>query len=405
MSTCGRRVELKKVLLISVGTGTGSNKKAAESLAGAIAVSVKDNNPTKTFFVASKESRNTLELILPKITCEHEIIELNNPDNVQRIYEELKPKFAEIKNQFNHVTVDFTSGTKAMASALSILSTVFEVDTLSYITGKRKNGVVIRGTEEVLAVHPTFISSEKRLREAKKFFNECRYDTALVLIESITKITANNTLTESTALLRKAATAYSAWDKFQHDTAFKALKSLRSPEFNKNKSFLGKLLNAEEKEPYWIADLINNAKRRGDIEHKFDDAVARLYRTVELIAQFRLRKEHKIEPSKLYSEQIPSSLREKWGLTGTDEKIKIGLEKDYELLAAKEDIIGKKFIEDAELRSLLSKRNFSILAHGLEPLNKKTYRKLLSKTIDLAQLTITNLNHDLENSCFVTLPD
>lgn len=395
--------ELKKGLLISVGTGTGYNKKAVKSLAGAIAFSVQNHNPTKTFFVVSKESLNTLRLILPEITCEHEIIEISNPDSIHRVYEELKPKFSEIQNQFDHVIVDFTSGTKAMTSALAVLSTIFEADTLSYITGKRENGLVIRGTEEVQAVRPTFIISEKRLSEAAKLFNECRYDTTLALIASITKITADSNLKESTTTLRKAAIAYSAWDKFQHYTAFKSLKSLRSSEFDKNKSFLGKLLKAEEKEPYWIADLINNAKRRGDIEHKFDDAVARLYRTVELIAQYRLRKEHKLEPSKLYFEQIPNVLREKWGIKATGETIKIGLEKDYELLAAKEDIIGKKFIEDKEIGNLLSKRNYSILAHGLEPLNKEAYQKLLSKALYLAQFALPNLKQDIENSSFVTL--
>lgn len=178
---------------------------------------------------------------------------------------------------------------------------------------------------------------------------------------------------------------------------------MKATEFDQNKRFLGKLLNANEKEPYWIADLINNAKRRGDIEHKFDDAVARLYRTVELIAQYRLRKEYKLEPSNLNVESIPQVLREKWGITKADEKIKIALEGDYELLAAKGDSIGKKFTEDKEFGGLLSKRNCSILAHGLEPLNKEVYQKLLGKTLDLAQSFLPNLKQDMQDSSFATL--
>ena len=393
---------MRKGLIISVGTGTGSNEKTVKSLAGAIAFSIQNHNPAKTFFVVTKESSKTLQLILPKIISEYDVIGINNADSIRMIYEELKPKFSEIRHQFNPVIVDFTSGTKAMTGALAILSTIFEIDTLSYVSGKRKAGIVISGTEEVQAVRPIFIVCEKRISEAKKFFNECRYDTALSIIDSIKEMTADKSIIDSTITLRKAASAYSSWDKFNHNAAFKALTSLKAIEFDQNKRFLGKLLNANEKEPYWIADLINNAKRRGDIEHKFDDAVARLYRTVELIGQYRLRKEHKLESSNLSVESIPNVLREKWGISKTDGKIKIALERDYELLAAKGDSIGKKFIEDKELGGQLSKRNCSILAHGLEPLNKEEYQKLLVKTLDLAQSLLPNLKQDMQDSTFAT---
>jgi len=395
---------LKKGLIISVGTGIGPNKNAVKSLAGAIALSIQNHNPTKTFFIVTEQSSKTLPLILPRTTCKHEVVKISNPDSIRVIYEELKPKFLEIRRKFNPVIVDFTSGTKAMTGALAILSTIFEVDTLSYVGGKRKDGKVMSGAEEIQAVRPIFMICEKRIKEATKLFNECRYDTTLSIIDSIKEMTADKSIIRSTATLRKAASAYSSWDKFDHGNAFKALKSLKAKRFSLNKRFLGKLLNANEKEPYWIADLINNAKRRGDIEHKFDDAVARLYRTTELVAQYRLRKEHKLEPSNLDPESIPNVLREKWCIARTDEKVKIALERDYELLAAKGDGVGKKFIEDKELGGLLSKRNCSILAHGLEPLTRETYQKLLGKTLDLALSLFPTLKQDMQDSSFATLP-
>jgi len=68
-------------------------------------------------------------------------------------------------------------------------------------------------------------------------------------------------------------------------------------DLNQNKRFLGQLQTAEEPEPYNIADLINNAKRRGTEEKKYDDAVARLYRTIELIAHHQLKTKYNIDPS------------------------------------------------------------------------------------------------------------
>ncbi len=392
---------LKKALIISVGTGTGSDGRL--KLAEALTLCIQTHNPTKTFFIVSRESSETLQLILPKITSEHETIEVSEPDDVRRIYDELRPKFSEICHQFERVTVDYTSGTKSMTAALAILGVFFEV-TLSNISGSRKNGIVVKGTEVMRTVRPIAMVCEKRITEATKFFNECRFNTTLFIINSIREMTADETILENIVTLHKAALAYSAWDKFDHNTAFENLKPLKAAEFNLNKRFLGELLTRNEKEPYWIADLINNAKRRGDIEHKFDDAVARLYRTVELIAQYRLRKEHKLEPSSLDVGRVPSDLRERWGIMKVNEKIKLGLERDYELLTAFGDDVGKRFIADKEFRGLLSKRNNSILAHGLEPLDKEVYERLLGKTLDIADYFIPDLKQNLQDSCFVRVP-
>ena len=315
----------------------------------------------------------------------------------------MKPKFLEIQDKYRPVIVDYTSGTKAMTGSLAVLSAIFDADTLRYVSGKRRGGIVMSGTEELQVVRPIFVVCDKRISEAIKFFNECQFATALSIISSIRKMTADKSILDRAAILRKAALAYSAWDKFNHSIAFSALKSLKEARFGRNKCFLGRLLNAKEKEPYLIADLINNAKRRGNTEQKFDDAVARLYRTVELIAQYRLRKEYNMNSSNLDIADIPDFLREKWNISTTNGKIKVSLEKAYELLATKEDNIGKKFAEDEELRGLLSKRNFSILAHGLEPLKKEAYQRLLSKTLGYAESVIPDVDKYIQDSKFVNL--
>jgi len=176
-------------------------------------------------------------------------------------------------------------------------------------------------------------------------------------------------------------------------------------ELAKNKQFLGQLIHKIEKnqepEPYLIADLINNAERRAKEEQKYDDAVARLYRTIELIAQHRLKTKYGINPSEAKTEQIPPELLKKWNIPPQTEKIKLPLEKDYELLNAKGDEIGKKYLQDRKLKDLLSKRNTSILAHGLTPVTQETYKQLYQKTIQYAKTTINNLKELLEMSKFI----
>ena len=150
-----------------------------------------------------------------------------------------------------------------------------------------------------------------------------------------------------------------------------------------NKQFLGQLISNLRREdgkpePYYVADLINNAERRAE-ESKYDDAVARLYRTMELIAQYRLRKNYGIDPSNAETEKIPQSLMEKWNIPKDRKTVKLALNSDYELLDALGDPLGQKYMEDRKLKNLLLKRNASILAHGQTPVTKQTYIQLHKK--------------------------
>jgi len=392
-----------KALIISVGTGISPTKHAVESLANAIAYSIKHHNPDETFFITTKQSQETtLPKILKKVKPkEHETIKIEDPDNIQTIYETLQPKFQEIRRKFSHVTVDYTSGTKAMTSALTILGTTYEVNTLSYITGKRKGGIVQAGTEEIRIIQPYFATTEQKIKTAIQFFNKNQYNATISILNQIQKTTKDPKITQRIKPLLNLAKAYELWDKFQHQKAFQTLEKIKMEQLNRNKRFLGQLLHSTEPEPYHIADLINNAKRRGTDEKKYDDAVARLYRTIELIAQYELKRKYNIETSNAKPEQIPEELLKKWNITINTQKIKLALQNDYELLNAKNNPLGKKFTQDRKLNDLLTKRNTSILAHNLKPVNQKTYIELYQKTIEYSSFAIKNLKQLIKDSTFV----
>ena len=317
-----------KALVISVGTGTRPTSKAVKNLAKALAYSIKNHNPDKTFFIVTQQSQKTtlpeiLKIIKPK---QYETITLKNADNIQAIYETLNPKIKQIRKNFANLTIDYTSGTKAMTAALAILATLHEANTLSYITGKRIGGIVQPGTEQIIPIHPYFATTEQKIKTAIQFFNKTQYATTITILKEIQKTIKDPTITERIKPLLNLAKAYNLWDKFQHQKAFKILKKIKMEEINKNKQFLGQLINKIEKnqepEPYLIADLINNAERRAKEEQKYDDAVARLYRTIELIAQHRLKTKYGINPSEAKTEQIPPELLKKWNIPPQTEKIK-----------------------------------------------------------------------------------
>jgi len=74
------------------------------------------------------------------------------------------------------------------------------------------------------------------------------------------------------------------------------------------------LEKGDEPEPFDVADLLNNAKRRGNDEKRYDDAVATDYRTAELIAQYELRKNYNIVTSQVKPDQMPEKLLKEWNI-------------------------------------------------------------------------------------------
>jgi CRISPR-associated protein (TIGR02710 family) len=393
-----------KALIISIGTGARPGEEAIESLVSGITYSIHNSNPDKVFFVVSKESMaKTLPTIVKDMNMPNEVILLDDPDDINKIYQVLSAKFQAVKKNFDRITVDFTSGTKAMTGALTILGSLYEVDVLSYVTGKRSGGIVIKGTEQLLSLRPYSIIAGRELSQAVTFFNKCQFDSCLTVIEELVTRIPDPELLSQIIPFRNATLAYAAWDRFDHPTAFQSLKEVKLPLFDCNRSFLGKLLNEREKEPYFISDIVSNAKRRGEIEYKYDDAVARLYRTIELIAQYGLKKHGIADTGNVPEEKIPSPLVSEWKLVA--DKAKLGLYQDYQLLAALGDDSGQSFLQDEKLRGLLQKRNASILAHGLKPVTREDYEQLRDSVISYAERAASNTGDLMSQSTFVNWPE
>ncbi|MCS7120772.1 MAG: TIGR02710 family CRISPR-associated CARF protein [Candidatus Bathyarchaeota archaeon] len=400
-----------KALIISVGTGTRGGKDAAESIASAIAYSLKHHNPDKIIFVTSRQSREqTLPVVVEKSgiqTEDYDVIIVEDPDDVQSVYEKVGTYLQRIRTEYSYVVIDFTSGTKAMTAALAVLATISEVQELSYIIGKRVNGIVQHGTERILSIQPYFAIAEQKIKLAVSLFNLSQYEAAASILNQIKASTGDLVIPERINPILTLAQAYANWDKFQHLMAYELLMPLKIDEINRNKRFLGQLKTKLEKhsepEPYLIADLINNAERRARKEQKYDDAVARLYRTIELIAHYLLKKFYGIDPANVDAAALPKNLLVDFGIPEGMKSLKLALEKSYKLLEAKGHEIGKKYVEDRKLRDLLSKRNTSILAHGLEPVKEETYIELREKVIEYAEAAVPNLEQLIEDSTFIQL--
>ena len=158
-----------------------------------------------------------------------------------------------------------------------------------------------------------------------------------------------------------------------------------------NLKALGNIMNSKSvnlKNCYILASIINNSIRRSE-EFKYDDAIARLYRSFELIAQIELTKYNikssDIDVSILKQNNVSDEFINDLEKTREDGKIRIGLEKDFLLLNELGNDLGKYYIENnSKIKNLTQKRNKSILAHGLDSLTQKDFDEFLEIVLNLS---------------------
>jgi CRISPR-associated protein (TIGR02710 family) len=139
----------------------------------------------------------------------------------------------------------------------------------------------------------------------------------------------------------------------------------------------------------FVLDLIANGVRcekRG----RYDDAVARLYRACEAVAQQRLQTLGFSEApnGKVAFEKLPDALKNEWRGRSQDGIVRLGLQDDYLLLNTVSDELGMRFEKlglSDQKRSPLNARNDSILAHGKSPISSDSFNALLEPLLSLVE--------------------
>jgi len=257
-------------------------------------------------------------------------------------------------------------------------------------------GIVLNGKENLFTFNNPWneIAFMSR-KEASILFNKGRYAAAAAIFDKIEeKVNINHK--PFIKIMKKMSGGYNLWDQFKHNEARNMLCSCRDiiktysisdkkvedfiPVLLRNIDFLDRLKDNEELKYY---DLIANARRRAELENKYDDAVARLYRAMEAIAHYRLQSSYQVNSANVKDEQIPESIRVEYikkYRDDKDNKIKLGMYASYLLLEKLGDQLGESFfaVYDTEIKSLLNIRNSSILAHGYVSVKAETYERLLN---------------------------
>ncbi len=372
-----------KALLISIG---GSPEP--------VIYSINDLRPECLCFFASEETRPFInDEILPKLNERPvwmgEII-TDDANDLLSCYKAINSKWKELQKNWRlepgDWVVDYTGGTKPMVAAL-VLATIDDTSGYRYISGKERTN----------QINPWDQLAIKERQEAAVLFSRARYKQVAEIFIGVAKRVSGGEKHLYKAL-SDVAEGYSLWDNFQHRLAWEKLrpsqKSLematvfgRPPGLQSFAAILKENLNFLEKlsvgmpgiKNEHFLDLLANAKRRADLEHKYDDAVARLYRAIEAYAQLRLAGRG-INPSDIQESQLPPEIRSEFSdkyRNDGDNRIKLPLYGAYRLLKSLGDTAGISFFDNwPQMKLLLDNRNKSILAHGLEPVKRERYEEM-----------------------------
>jgi hypothetical protein len=384
----------KRILFMTVGTGVGTGDEKIRSLAKGLSSSILCYRPDEIYYFGSDQSKITIDY-LKKILEEQgsgsvfdHFILLDAIDDFNRTFQQMEQVFLEVKNE--DVWVDYTSGTKTMTSCAVVLSVLYHLN-ITLVGGTRdERSVVKEGTENNIKQNLYSVYDKLLLDKVIEHINSFQFTQAASILTQIKAIEL-----EQRKFYDSIIKGLNAWDKFQHNDAFNALKGipkgqLATLHLDDTFGFLGKMTNP--KFPYvnflLIADLLNNAERRL-LEGRYDDAVGRLYRCIEMIGQTGL-KNHNLDSDKLKISDLATLISANHPLL-TDLKkkevnglLKVALEDDFRILDALDDPLGKEYLNDKKVHSLLSKRNYSILAHGFDPIMKEDAESLLNVVIHYA---------------------
>lgn len=273
------------------------------------------------------------------------------------------------------IIADYTGGTKSMTAGLVAAALDDGRCEIQLVTGQRQD--LRQVTDQTEFVRPVWVwdaQVQRRMRTAREFIAHFDYAGAARLLEdTVMRFASKSTLSTLQRCL-SLCRAFDAWDRFDHETARRLLQPYRG-QFVGHAIALDAILTGKGHGFEWVEDLLLNAERRA-AQGRYDDAVGRLYRALELTAQVWLRQRYDLDTSNVDVARVPEAMRARLEKM-RDEKgvVKIGLLLAWDVLAAfPDDPIGAAFAaQRGELLDFLSVRNESLFAHGQRPVSQQDY--------------------------------
>lgn len=317
------------------------------------------------------------------------------------------------KQGVKEVIADPTGGRKWM-SAGAVMAASFLGIKMLYVDAKYESGKILLDTMQCIELgnaydQTGFILSGK----ARDDFNGFDYEGASIHFNSIKPSFPHKRLFFEG--LANVCAVLARWDRFEHyglgisedllsaanqvKVALKAMpEDLKWAQFVDSLQSLSKTLSSvegkDEVSAYFIADLYLNAERCY-LRNRFDDSLARQYRTLEALSQYLLStygiSTTNPDYTLLHSEMLPYFTKYCRGGNLPD---KLDLKLSYWLLFLLDHpvrglVFGpKQDFKNFIFEKLLLDRNSSILAHGFRPIGKQKASDFLGKLKDILKVSL-----------------
>jgi len=387
-----------KVLVATVGGTLTPIETAIDSL-----------SPAHAAFICSQSSGANADSLVGRVKHaggKAEKVLLQYEDDFEHCYRESLKVLSTLREAHPDadVTADYTGGTKTMSAALVSAAMDIPGVQLSLVTGVRFDNVrVAQGTQSLRPMQTGGIAANRLKRAALDSFARYDYVPAMALLREA--LAQPGLPADAAAELQHwvaLARALDCWDRFQHVEAWNLLLNYRDRLTDLCK-FLKAVMwsracgdaaftcdglegsgNTPKGHGYeMVEDLLLNAERRA-VRGLYDDAVARLYRATELLAQIRLQREYGIHTGNVDLTN-PKLVRDDvdWLRAGTSphkKKVDVGLVRAYELLGRlnrnETEPLGRLYSLQyhKRIQDFLSYRNQSLLAHGCAPLAVREWK-------------------------------
>lgn len=369
--------------------------------------------PTFLGLICSRQSLpNAQRLIeMSGLSTDHsEIVELESAHDLDEVFRETNGLIQRLTARGytpEAIALNYTSGTKVMGSG-AVLSAVYnKIMELRYITGL---GMASSG-HRILTTKPESVFAYQYMLNGRRMLHDLRFRSAQEALAQVDAEFLNPEDRQQHRDLHRLSDAYEQWDNFYPDRFFLQYNQVRFGhealnDFKMSEDGLKKLGNVitemqqGEPGPHIITDLYNNAVRRLMIG-RTEDAMARLYRAMEMLAQWVLKRDYGLDTNNLDTRRIPPRDRVTFEALRSmeDGMVKIGLRKAYDLLVILGAEVGQAFHKDPVALRFLETRSSSVLAHGLRPTEPESGMDSLERISELFKVEIPDfdqLAHQLQ---------
>ncbi len=340
-----------------------------------------------------------------------QIISLPDPDDLNDCLDRLRIFIQALPSRFSQLELlgDFTGGTKSMSAALAF-TLLEQRASLSVVSGKRDNLVRIETSEGLRFVDPLPFRSRRLLQERLPPLLETHlYGRARTLLVEFLQEQSDFLRPHQRQALESLIAELQVLVLWDHFRWREALDLAEQQQFGATWPELWTWWLRVEASIDWdpdqspavaitgyelVQDLLLNAERRGR-RGWYDDAVARLYRALELLAQTYVRLELGIDGVPDWSNRLqPPRLRSGESIPSHSVVALYRWLQDREAPGGLGGLYGRQW---RELMVLFDARNRSLLGHGLRPIEASEWQSLQARVSNLLDDTLRCLDLQLQD--------